>query len=82
VRKTYQTDQLDTSHLAVPNMVSVALAELAGEMREGLLALPLDGCLRSGRVSPGVAATGCMRTKEGRSCRGEMGRCQLRGSTF
>ena len=39
VRKTYQNDQLDTSHPAVPDTVSVALAELAGEMREGLLAL-------------------------------------------
>jgi transposase-like protein len=39
VGKTYQNDELDTSHPAVPDTVSVALAELAGEMREGLLAL-------------------------------------------
>lgn len=37
--KTYQNDELDTSYPAVPDTVSVALAELAGEMREGLLAL-------------------------------------------
>jgi putative transposase len=39
VRKTYQNEGLDTSQPAVPDTVSVALAELAGEMREGLLAL-------------------------------------------
>jgi transposase-like protein len=39
VRKTYQNEGFDTSHPAVPDTVSVALAELAGEMREGLLAL-------------------------------------------
>jgi putative transposase len=39
VRKDYQNQEIDTSQPAVPDMVSVALAELAGEMREGLLAL-------------------------------------------
>jgi putative transposase len=39
VRKTYQNQEIDTSQPAVPDTVSVALAELAGEMREGLLAL-------------------------------------------
>jgi putative transposase len=39
VRKTYQNEKIDTSQPAVPDTVSVALAELAGEMREGLLAL-------------------------------------------
>jgi transposase-like protein len=39
VGKIYQNEGLDTSHPAVPDTVSVALAELAGEMREGLLAL-------------------------------------------
>jgi putative transposase len=39
VRKTYQNQEIDTSQPAVPEQVSVALAELAGEMREGLLAL-------------------------------------------
>jgi putative transposase len=39
VRKNYQNEEIDTSQPAVPEQVSVALAELAGEMREGLLAL-------------------------------------------
>jgi putative transposase len=39
VRKNYQNGEIDTSQPAVPDTVSVALAELAGEMREGLLAL-------------------------------------------
>ena len=39
MRKTYQKEGLDTSQLTVPDTVSVALTELAGEMREGLLAL-------------------------------------------
>jgi hypothetical protein len=38
VRKDYQNEEIDTSQPAVPDTVSVALAELAGEMREGLLA--------------------------------------------
>ncbi|HSL07081.1 MAG TPA: IS256 family transposase, partial [Pseudonocardiaceae bacterium] len=37
--KDYQNVGIDTSQPAVPEMVSVALAELAGELREGLLAL-------------------------------------------
>ncbi len=39
MRKAYQNEEIDTSQPAVPETVSVALAELAGEMREGLLAL-------------------------------------------
>jgi putative transposase len=39
VCKDYQNVEIDTSQPAVPETVSVALAELAGEMREGLLAL-------------------------------------------
>ena len=39
MRKTYQNQEIDTSQPAVPERVSVVLAELAGEMREGLLAL-------------------------------------------
>ncbi len=39
MRKAYQNEEIDTSQPAVPDTVSVALAELAGEMREGLLAL-------------------------------------------
>jgi putative transposase len=39
VGKTYQNEAIDTSRPAVPESVSVALAELAEDMREGLLAL-------------------------------------------
>jgi transposase-like protein len=39
VRKDYQNKKIDTSQPAVPESVSVALAELAGEVHEGLLAL-------------------------------------------
>ncbi len=39
MRKQYQNEEIDTSQPAVPDTVSVALAELAGDMREGLLAL-------------------------------------------
>jgi transposase-like protein len=39
VGKKYQNDKLGTSQPAVPEQVSVALAELVGEVREGLLAL-------------------------------------------
>jgi transposase-like protein len=39
VQNKYQKNGLETSAPAVPEMVSVALAELAGELREGLLAL-------------------------------------------
>jgi putative transposase len=39
VRKTYQNTEINTSQPAVPDTVSVALAELVGDLREGLLAL-------------------------------------------
>ena len=39
MRKNYQNQEIDTSQPAVPDTVSVALTELAGEIREGLLAL-------------------------------------------
>jgi putative transposase len=39
VRKTYQNEEIDMSQPAVPEQVSVALGELAGELREGLLVL-------------------------------------------
>lgn len=39
MRKDYQNGEIDTSQPAVPERVSVALVELAGELREGLLAL-------------------------------------------
>ncbi len=39
MRKTYQNEKIDTSQPAMPETVSVALAEIAEDMREGLLAL-------------------------------------------
>ena len=39
MRKNYQNTEIETGHPAVPERVSVALAELTGELREGLLAL-------------------------------------------
>jgi putative transposase len=46
VGKTYQSDKIDTNQPAMPEMVSVALAELAGEVREGLLALAVGAGLQ------------------------------------
>jgi hypothetical protein len=46
VRKIYHTEGIDTCQPTVPDTVSVALAELAGEMREGLLAVPLENSIR------------------------------------
>jgi putative transposase len=46
VRKNYQNEEIDTSQAAVPDMVSVALGELAGELREGLLALAVGAGLQ------------------------------------
>jgi putative transposase len=46
VRKDYQNEEIDTSRPAVPETVSVALAELAGELREGLLALAVGAGLQ------------------------------------
>ena len=37
--KNYQNDEFDTSKLTVPERVSVAMNEIAADMREGLLAL-------------------------------------------
>lgn len=39
VRKKYQNGKRETTAPAVPEHVSVALGELVGEVREGLLAL-------------------------------------------
>ena len=35
--KTYQNTEIDTTRPTVPDTVNVALAEMAGELREGLL---------------------------------------------
>jgi hypothetical protein len=43
VTKTYQTNEIATSALAVPEHVTVAVNELAADVREGLLApMPLS----------------------------------------
>ena len=44
--KKYQTKTTETSALAVPEQVSVAMAEIAEEMREGLLALAVGAGLQ------------------------------------
>lgn len=45
MRKRYQKQEIDTSQPTVPDTVSVAVSELAGELREGLLALAVGpGC--------------------------------------
>ena len=46
MRKNYQNQKIDTSQPAVPDTVSVALGELAGELREGLLALAVGAGLQ------------------------------------
>lgn len=44
--KNYQTNAADTSALAVPEQVSVAMDEIAADMREGLLALAVGAGLQ------------------------------------
>jgi putative transposase len=56
VRKTYQNEEIDTRQPAVPEQVSVALAELAGEMREGLPALAVGTGLQVMADTRGVDA--------------------------
>ena len=46
MRKKYQNDKRETSQPAVPERVSVALHELVGEVREGLLALAVGAGLQ------------------------------------
>jgi transposase-like protein len=46
VQKKYQKSEIQTSAPAVPETVSVALVELAGQMREGLLALAVGAGLQ------------------------------------
>jgi len=46
VTKRYQTEQIDTSALAVPEQVSVVMGEIADDMREGLLALAVGAGLQ------------------------------------
>ena len=44
--KKYQTNEFDASSLAVPAQVSVAMAEIATDLREGLLALAVGAGLQ------------------------------------
>jgi putative transposase len=46
VSKKYQTNVFDTSALAVPEQVSIAMEEIAADMREGLLALAVGAGLQ------------------------------------
>ncbi len=46
MRKTYQNTEIDTNQPALPETVSVALTELAGEVQEGLLALAVGAGLQ------------------------------------
>jgi putative transposase len=46
VTKKYQRTELDTSALAVPERVSVAMNEIAADMREGLLELAVGAGLQ------------------------------------
>jgi len=46
VTKKYQNNEFDTSALAVPEQVSVAMNEIAADMREGLLALAVGAGLQ------------------------------------
>ena len=44
--KKYQTTEIDTSALAVPEQLSIAMGEIAADMREGLLALAVGAGLQ------------------------------------
>jgi len=46
VTKKYQIQRFDTSALAVPERVSVAMGDIAEDMREGLLALAVGAGLQ------------------------------------
>ena len=60
--KKYQTSVFDTSALAVPDQVLVAVSEIAADMREGLLAVAVgagtggDAAADGGRRGRGVRA--------------------------
>ena len=46
MNKKYQTNEIDTSMLAVPEQVSVSMDEIAADLREGLLALAVGAGLQ------------------------------------
>jgi putative transposase len=88
VQEKYRRSDIETSAPVVLDTVSVALAELAGEMREGLLALAVGtrlqvmavmmdadvttACRPKGRQDPARTATRHGRVGSGRV--GELGR--------
>jgi hypothetical protein len=46
VDKDYQASKIDTTRIAVPEQVSIALGEITTDLREGLLALAVGAGLR------------------------------------
>ena len=58
MRKTYQNQEIDTSRPAVPETVTVALAELTEELREGLLALAVALATVRSRIASAKRKTG------------------------
>jgi hypothetical protein len=58
VNKDYQTSKIDTTRIAVPEQVSIALGEITTDLREGLLALAVGAGLRvlTAMVAADVAA--------------------------
>ena len=44
--KKYQTTEFDTSALAVPEQMNVAIGEIAADMRQGLLGLAVGAVLQ------------------------------------
>ena len=46
VNKDYQTSKIDTTRIAVPEQVNIALGEIATDLREGLLALAVGAGLQ------------------------------------
>ena len=60
VIKKYQTKTSETSALAVPEQVSVAMDEIAADMREGLLALAVGAGLQvMGQLMESDVAAAC-----------------------
>jgi hypothetical protein len=58
--KKYQTEAIDTTTLAVPEQVSVAMGEIAADMREGLLALAVGAGLQvMGQLMEADVAAAC-----------------------
>jgi hypothetical protein len=72
-KDTHRTVATDRAELQLPEQVTVAVAELAGAVREGLLALAVGTGLQvleaySPRTSPGWSAPRAATTPIGRRC--------------